>query len=83
MYEVAARLDPDTYLALARAVYAEMALTGISCVGEFHYLHHRPDGCPYADPNAMGRTRPRSPRRPGYRVPGLTADGRHHQRAGP
>jgi formiminoglutamate deiminase len=55
MYEVAGRLDPDTYLALARAVYAEMALAGISCVGEFHYLHHQPDGCPYADPNAMGR----------------------------
>src|SRR5262249_36095037 len=35
MYEVAARLDPDSYLALARAVYAEMALTGIGCVGEF------------------------------------------------
>jgi formiminoglutamate deiminase len=55
MYEVAARLDPDSYLALARAVYAEMALAGISCVGEFHYLHHQPDGRPYADPNAMGQ----------------------------
>jgi formiminoglutamate deiminase len=55
MYEVAARLDPDSYLQLARAVYAEMALAGVSCVGEFHYLHHQPDGRPYADPNAMGR----------------------------
>jgi Cytosine deaminase and related metal-dependent hydrolases len=54
MYEVAARLDPDSYLALARAVYAEMALAGITCVGEFHYVHHQPDGTPYADPNAMG-----------------------------
>ncbi|MFI1192415.1 formimidoylglutamate deiminase [Micromonospora sp. NPDC020750] len=54
MYEVAARLDPDSYLALARAAYAEMALAGITCVGEFHYLHHGPDGTPYADPNAMG-----------------------------
>ena len=54
MYEVADRLDPDTYLALARAVYAEMALAGITCVGEFHYLHHDPGGEPYADPNAMG-----------------------------
>ncbi|SCL52972.1 formiminoglutamate deiminase [Micromonospora citrea] len=53
MYAVAARLDPDSYLALARAVYAEMALAGITCVGEFHYLHHDPDGTPYADPNAM------------------------------
>lgn len=53
MYAVAARLDPDSYLALARAAYAEMALAGITCVGEFHYLHHGPDGTPYADPNAM------------------------------
>ena len=38
MYQVAARLEPDSYLALARAVYAEMAMAGIACVGEFHYL---------------------------------------------
>ncbi|HEV2371265.1 MAG TPA: formimidoylglutamate deiminase [Streptosporangiaceae bacterium] len=55
MYQVASRLDPDSYLALARAVYAEMALAGITCVGEFHYLHHGPGGTPYADPNEMGR----------------------------
>ncbi|WP_184539359.1 formimidoylglutamate deiminase [Micromonospora polyrhachis] len=54
MYAVAARLDPDRYLALARAAYAEMALAGITCVGEFHYLHHGPEGVPYTDPNAMG-----------------------------
>jgi formiminoglutamate deiminase len=53
MYAVAARLDPDSYLALARATYAEMALAGVTCVGEFHYLHHGPQGRPYADPNAM------------------------------
>ena len=55
MYEVAAGLDPDSYLRLARAVFAEMALAGITCVGEFHYLHHQVGGRPYADPNAMGR----------------------------
>ncbi|MDN5795515.1 MAG: formimidoylglutamate deiminase [Intrasporangium sp.] len=54
MYAVAARLEPDSYLALARATYAEMALAGITAVGEFHYVHHAPDGTPYADPNAMG-----------------------------
>jgi len=53
MYSVAGRLDPVSYFALARAVYGEMALAGITCVGEFHYLHHGPDGTPYADPNAM------------------------------
>ena len=53
MYRLAARLDPDRHLALARAAYAEMALAGITCVGEFHYLHHPPGGGRYADPNAM------------------------------
>ncbi|MBD0292866.1 MAG: formimidoylglutamate deiminase [Jiangellaceae bacterium] len=53
MYRVATRLDPDTYRDLATAAYAEMALAGVSCVGEFHYLHHQPDGTPYDDPNAM------------------------------
>ncbi len=54
MYATARSLTPDSYFALARAVYAEMALAGITCVGEFHYLHHQPDGTPYDDPNAMG-----------------------------
>ena len=54
MYSLASRLDPDNYLALARAVYAEMALAGITTVGEFHYVHHAPGGRPYGDPNAMG-----------------------------
>jgi len=54
MYAAAGRLDPDSCFALARAVYAEMALAGITCVGEFHYLHHQAGGRPYADPNAMG-----------------------------
>lgn len=54
MYAIAARLDPDSYLALARATFAEMALAGYTVVGEFHYLHHDQRGRPYADPNAMG-----------------------------
>ncbi len=54
MYAVAAQLNPDTYFALARAVFAEMLLAGITVVGEFHYVHHRPGGKPFGDPNAMG-----------------------------
>ncbi|MDF0371872.1 MULTISPECIES: formimidoylglutamate deiminase [Streptomyces] len=54
MYRTASRLTPDTYYDLARATYAEMALAGITAVGEFHYLHHAPGGTPYDDPNAMG-----------------------------
>ncbi len=53
MYALASRLDPDRYFALARAVYAEMVLAGMTVVGEFHYLHHDHRGRPYADPHAM------------------------------
>ena len=55
MYELARRLDPDRCRALARATFAEMALAGITCVGEFHYLHHGPGGASYEDPNEFGR----------------------------
>ncbi len=54
MYAVATALTPDSCHALARATYAEMALAGITCVGEFHYLHHGPGGVPYADANVVG-----------------------------
>jgi formiminoglutamate deiminase len=54
MYAVAERLDPDTYFALARATYREMVAAGYTSVGEFHYLHHRPDGTPYEE-DAMGQ----------------------------
>ena len=55
MYALAATLTPDGYFELAREVYAEMRATGITAVGEFHYLHHQPDGTAYDDPNEMGR----------------------------
>lgn len=53
-YDIADRMTPELYLALARATFAEMALAGYTVVGEFHYLHHAPGGSRYADTNAMG-----------------------------
>jgi formiminoglutamate deiminase len=68
MYEAAARLDPDNYLALARATFGEMALAGVTGVGEFHYVHHAPDGTPYEDPNAMGAAVIAAAREAGIRI---------------
>jgi len=48
MYHLAKRLDPDRYRSLATAVFAEMALAGITTVGEFHYLHRDASGRAYA-----------------------------------
>ncbi len=68
MYAVAARLDPESYRELAVAVFGEMALAGITTVGEFHYLHHGPDGTPYDDPNAMGTALLDAAREVGVRI---------------
>jgi formiminoglutamate deiminase len=68
MYAVAGRLDPDTYYELARATYAEMVAAGFTAVGEFHYLHHQPDGTPYDDPNAMGNALLAAARDAGIRI---------------
>ena len=68
MYAVAATLDPDSYFTLARATYREMAAAGITSVGEFHYLHHQPDGTPYDDPNAMGHALVEAAREAGIRI---------------
>lgn len=54
MYALAGALDPSNLYALARAVYAEMVLAGVTAVGEFHYVHHPASGGRYDDPNAMG-----------------------------
>src|SRR3954462_14474000 len=73
MYGLAARLDPDLYLALARATFGEMALAGVTCVGEFHYLHHGPSGVSYADPNEMGEAMIQAARDAGIRITLLDA----------
>lgn len=68
MYAVAQRLDPDSCFRLARATYREMAAAGITAVGEFHYLHHGPDGTPYDDPNAMGHALVAAAQEAGIRI---------------
>lgn len=68
MYAVAERLDPDSMFELARATYREMAAAGITVVGEFHYLHHQPDGTPYEDPNLMGTLLVEAAREAGLRI---------------
>ncbi|TDO54530.1 formiminoglutamate deiminase [Kribbella sp. VKM Ac-2527] len=68
MYAVASVLTPDSYYRLARAVYGEMVLGGITAVGEFHYLHHGPGGSRYDDPNAMGAALIAAARDAGLRI---------------
>ena len=53
MYAAALGLSPEDVYQTARFCFLEMMRTGITAVGEFHYLHHQPDGRPYPDPNEL------------------------------
>jgi len=55
MYHAAAQLDPQQVYDVARMAFLEMALAGTTTVGEFHYLHNRPNGQPYDDPNLLAK----------------------------
>jgi formimidoylglutamate deiminase len=55
MYSAATRLTPEDIYDASRMAFLEMALSGITAVGEFHYIHNQPDGTPYDDPNLLAR----------------------------
>ncbi|MCH9680725.1 MAG: formimidoylglutamate deiminase [Deltaproteobacteria bacterium] len=53
MYRCADALTPESIYAITRRAFGEMLRAGITCVGEFHYIHHQPGGQPYDDANAL------------------------------
>jgi formimidoylglutamate deiminase len=78
-----ARLSDEDAFDTARMVFMEMLLSGITCVGEFHYLHHQPDGAPWADANHASREIMRAAHDVGIRIALLkTAFLRSDSRAG-
>ncbi|MGE0210637.1 MAG: formimidoylglutamate deiminase [Parvibaculaceae bacterium] len=53
MYGFALKMSPEDLQAVAAQLYVEMLKSGFTAVGEFQYLHHQPDGSPYAEPAEM------------------------------
>jgi formimidoylglutamate deiminase len=68
MYSAAARLTPEDVYDASRMAFLEMALGGITTVGEFHYLHHAPDGSSYDDPNMLSKEVVRAANDVGLRI---------------
>ena len=68
MYSAATRLTPEDVYDASRMAFLEMALSGITAVGEFHYLHHGPDGRPYDDPNLLAKEVVRAAHDVGLRI---------------
>lgn len=68
MYSAALRLTPEDIYDASRMAFLEMALSGITSVGEFHYLHHAPDGSTYDDPNLLAKEVVRAANDVGLRI---------------
>jgi len=68
MYSAAERLTPEDIYDASRMAFLEMALTGITAVGEFHYLHHAPGGRPYDDRNLLAKEVVRAANDVGLRI---------------
>ena len=80
MYGAAMSLDPEGVYRATLAAYREMVRVGITCVGEFHYLHHDPEGRPYDDPNELSHQVVRAAEAAGIRVSLLEV---YYARSGP
>lgn len=63
-----ARISGEEVFDTARMVFMEMLLAGVTCVGEFHYLHHQPDGTPWPDANHLSREVIRAAHEVGVRI---------------
>lgn len=68
MYHAANQLSPEEMYCVARMAFLEMLLSGITTVGEFHYVHHGAGGIPYDDRNLLALQVLRAADRTGIRI---------------
>jgi formimidoylglutamate deiminase len=73
MYRLASSHTPESMEQVGTRVYDQMVSAGYGAVGEFHYVHHQPDGTPYAEPNAMAIALAQAARRSGLEITLLPA----------
>ncbi|HEU4406114.1 MAG TPA: formimidoylglutamate deiminase [Polyangiaceae bacterium] len=80
MYELAGSLTPERAHEVARVAFRELRAAGVLSVGEFHYVHHQPDGTPYRERTAMADAVIAAAKAEGLRIALLRAV---YHRAGP
>ncbi|MFO0676691.1 MAG: formimidoylglutamate deiminase [Polyangiaceae bacterium] len=80
MYRVASSLTPESMGAIARVAYRELRRAGVHTVGEFHYVHHQPDGTPYDDRTLLAEAVIEAAKAEGLRIALLRVA---YHRAGP
>ncbi len=80
MYDLALSLTPERFLEITRVAFRELRAAGTYTVGEFHYVHHQPDGAPYEQRTLLSDLVVEAARLEGVRVSLLRSI---YHRAGP
>ncbi|MCG8604342.1 formimidoylglutamate deiminase [bacterium] len=68
MYSLVEKLEPEDIFNISRFAFVELLMSGVTAVGEFHYVHHQPDGTPYDDRILLADTVIRAAREAGIRI---------------
>ena len=68
MYKIANELTPESIESISRVAYRELHRAGVRTVGEFHYVHHQPDGTPYDDRTILADAVIRAAKAEGLRI---------------
>lgn len=79
MYSLVDSLQPESLRTHSLRAFREMAASGFTSVGEFHYLHRDASGKPYDDPNLLARIVIDAARQAGLRITLLNV---YYERAG-
>lgn len=77
MYRFVGLFSPEDAEAVAAQLYAECLEHGFTAICEFHYLHHQPDGTPYAEPAEMALRHVAAAKRAGIGITMLPSLYRH------
>jgi formimidoylglutamate deiminase len=80
MYKAASALTPESIVAVSRTAFRELARAGVHTVGEFHYVHHQPNGTPYDDRTVLSDAVIHAAKEEGLRIALLRVA---YHRAGP
>lgn len=80
MYRAASSLDPESIERISRVAFRDLRRAGVRTVGEFHYVHHQPDGTPHDDRTVMSDAVIRAAKAEGLRISLLRVA---YHRAGP
>lgn len=68
MFALADRLDPSSIYDLSCYAFIELLLSGVTAVGEFHYVHHDRSGVPYGERTALADAVVRAAKDAGIRL---------------